>query len=140
MRLLTALCLNVLLYAGAYAVPQKYVASITQEFEQEPVVIVLENTLGNVQWVRNNRGDYRGTLAGAFPQGRVIAFVGRPSAYNVGFYSLNRFSNDVIQLNTSSLWWNGEELLIEPVDSMLAETPITIEVYPQKIKGVTTTP
>ncbi len=110
----------------------EYVALVTQEFDGEPTVTVLHNTLGDITWFRNNVGDYRGTLTGAFPQGRVVAFVGRPSVYNVGFYALNRFSDDVIQLNTSGLTWNGEELLIEPVDTMLAETPITITVYPQK--------
>ena len=119
----------------AIAQPLKYVAVITQEFEQEPSVTVLENEIGRpIAWHRQGTGDYRGVLAGAFPQGRVVAFVGRSSAYVVGFYSLNRFSDDVVQLSTSGLWWNGEELLIEPTDTLLSETPVTITVYPKKTR------
>ena len=61
-----------------------YTALLTQSGEDDPVATVLENTLGNIVWSRQNIGQYIGTLAGAFvvnkvvcPQFPALAFEGK---------------------------------------------------------------
>lgn len=118
-----------------YAAPLKYVALITQNYEQEPTVNVLENDIGDIQWHRFVAGDYRGTLQGAFPQGRTVTYIGTKSALTSGFYSLNRISDNEMWLTTSTLTHSSTdpfELVLELTDTMLFETPITITVYPPK--------
>lgn len=51
-----------------------YVARITQTGIEAPEVFILENTIGDIIWTRNNIGDYSATLEGAFTVGRTILF------------------------------------------------------------------
>lgn len=130
----TALILG-LLGQSAASQALRYVALITQNYNQEPTVTVLENDIGDIQWHRFVAGDYRGTLQGAFPQGRTVTYIGTKSALASGFYSLNRISNDDLWLTTSTLTHSQTdpfELVLELTDTMLFETPITITVYPKK--------
>ena len=51
---------------------KKYVALLSQSGDNNPTVIVLENTLGGtITWARNNTGLYIGTLPGAFTQNKT---------------------------------------------------------------------
>lgn len=44
---------------------------ITQSGSADPVVTYCENTIGAITWTRNGAGDYTGTSAGLFPEGRT---------------------------------------------------------------------
>ena len=53
---------------GDVVVPyKKYVATISQTGTSDPIVTVLENTIGDIVWTRTLAGRYEGTLVGAFP-------------------------------------------------------------------------
>lgn len=45
-----------------------YTAVLTQDDTDDPVVKVLENTIGNIVWTRDSQGVYYGTLTGAFKE------------------------------------------------------------------------
>ncbi len=54
-----------------------YRALLTQSGGHAPTATVLENTLGGtVVWTYSNEGIYVGTLAGAFPEGKVSQWSG----------------------------------------------------------------
>ena len=53
---------------------KKYVALITQTGTNNPTVTVLENTIGDIVWTRDNVGQYLGTLTGVFTLDKVVCF------------------------------------------------------------------
>lgn len=100
-----------------------YRAVLTQSGTNAPVATVLENTLGGtVVWSYAGIGDYRATLASAFPAGKVWSF---PSGYAYTLYSsdpthaISRFSNDAMQLS-----------VLPQTDDSITNLPIEILVYP----------
>lgn len=100
---------------------KSYVALISQTGTAAPTVTVLENQLGGaIVWTRSNVGDYGGTLAGAFPINKTIAFMG-------GFNSstkealCGRLGDNAVAL-LSSL--SGSQS-----DGVLNETSLEIRVY-----------
>src|SRR5262245_16029301 len=63
---------------------KKYIALLSQSGGAAPTATVLENSLGgNVVWTRTGQGKYLGTLAGAFPNGKVHLLMG-DYPFNVG--------------------------------------------------------
>jgi hypothetical protein len=54
--------------AGSYKV---YTALLSQQSEEDPTAIILENTLGDIVWVRNYEGQYEGLLSGAFVENKT---------------------------------------------------------------------
>lgn len=104
-----------------------YVALISQDGDPTvPVATVLENTLGGaVVWTRVNPGDYVGTLAGAFPSGKVFsqpALCNSPGD-NAYFARVSRLSDDTVSLR------QGNPFSQELLDGM-TDVPIEIRVYP----------
>ena len=51
---------------------KKYVALLSQTGTNAPVATVLENTIGDIVWSRQELGVYFGTLANAFPSTKSI--------------------------------------------------------------------
>lgn len=105
----------------------EYVALLSQDGDPTvPVATVLKNTLGGtVVWTRVNSGDYVGTLAGAFPSGKVFSqpvLVSSP-ADNAYFARVLRLSDDTVSLRL------GNPLSQELLDGM-GDAPIEIRVYP----------
>lgn len=104
-----------------------YVALLTQSGINAPVATVPTggNTLGGtVVWTRNDIGDYRGTLAGAFPLGKTFPFIsaGTTETTEGQGYGLRRLSDNVIILNT------GAQGSLS--DDYLNSQPILILVFP----------
>lgn len=61
----------------AGARPYKVYTALVQKIgAQNPTVIVLENTIGNIVWTRYALGKDRATLTGAFTSGKTIVFLG----------------------------------------------------------------
>ena len=52
----------------------KYVANLNQTGTAAPTVQVLENTIGNIVWVRTGVGQYAASLNGAFPNNLKVWF------------------------------------------------------------------
>ncbi len=103
-----------------------YRALLTQTGTDAPVATVLENTLGGtVVWTYNNDGTYIGTLAGAFPEGKVSQWSGicGNGADSSKVYAVSRDGSDdeIIaysfasdSLTNSRLSGNYVEILVYP--------------------------
>jgi hypothetical protein len=101
-----------------------YTALMSQLGTSAPTATILENTLGNITWVRINAGVYRGLLGGTFLVDKLFIPCpsgGFDSAVNISggglSYKLVRLNDAFIELTTSA------------TDSVLNYTPIEIRVY-----------
>lgn len=91
-----------------------YSALISQYGNNNPTVIVLENSLGNITWTRSSIGLYNGEIDSVFIGGKtwVHSETGFISHVNYNFVRLKTYSvNDT------------------PSDGELFNTPIEIRVY-----------
>jgi len=82
-----------------------YTALLLQTGTSAPTAVVLENTIGNIVWSYNNVGDYRATLANAFPSNKTTITVnnatfplelvkgGRINSNTLVVYTTNRFGD-----------------------------------------------
>jgi hypothetical protein len=102
-----------------------YKALLTQTGTDAPVATILENTLGNVVWTRDNVGSYKATLTGGFTINKTGISIGSNFNFNV-------LDNSLMQ--TNSLTVNDFNLttynyLSQAFDEILLNTLVTIEVY-----------
>lgn len=114
--------------------PKVYKALLTQAGTDAPVATVLENTLGGeVVWTRNDVGDYRGTLANAFPNNKTTLGNGYEGAGTLvqvdiargNWVFLNRHEDgDFLQLR------NHTDINKTDNQDNINSVPILIEVYP----------
>jgi len=99
-----------------------YTALVTQTGTSAPTATVLGmNDIGAIVWTRVAAGNYKGTLAGAFPANKVFAF-GGVTVSSAATISLLRNTDDEILLlvrNDSGT----------SVDAALTNSPIEIRVY-----------
>lgn len=100
---------------------KSYVALISQTGTAAPTVTILENTIGDIVWTRFALGDYRGTLTGAFPSGKVVCFSNQIDMPTMTL--IQRKNDDVISINT------GTPGTTTIADSILNNTSIEIRVY-----------
>jgi len=106
---------------------KKYRFLLAQVLALDPVVTILENTLGPVVLTRVSNGYYRATLAGAFPKGKV-AHIAEADAYtNPGeLLTSGRESDDVMCLK--NIFVDGGTP--QDIDNLLAEAYVEFRVYP----------
>ncbi len=98
-----------------------YTALITQTGTDDPTVVILENTIGNIVWTRSNPGAYQGYLIGAFTADKTYLTAGPfPYLFNTSV-TFQRGNDDVINLLNQT---NNIQ-----TDGILANTPIEIRVY-----------
>lgn len=100
---------------------ERWDALVTQTGTDAPTFTINSNTLGGtISWAYTGVGIYRGTLAGAFPVGKVEVFWGQNSSFFVGW---RRLSDNIIEIscydNTAA---NANDLFVK--------TGIEIRVYP----------
>lgn len=98
-----------------------YTALLTQKKNNPPTAIILENTIGDIVWTRNSKGEYVGTLNGAFTTNKVICFAGVNNG-KLSSVQLIPTSVNEINLKTINLYSNFE-------DDLLSNTSIEIRVY-----------
>jgi hypothetical protein len=114
---------NVTLGAATY---QSYVAILTQNTTNAPTAVVLNssdsNYLGAIVWARDAGGSYSGTLANAFPSGKVVILAAEGGTN--GLLKIYRSTNSTIQIDQISL--DGTESFIDT----FVEQGIEIRVYP----------
>lgn len=106
---------------------KKYVALLAQTFTGDPQSTVLENTLGEIVWTRNDVGSYIGTLTGAFTNLKTVIFMQVNSTLGATYgikYVASRGTNDTIYLLTQL-----EDSTSTSADDLLTNTPIEIRVY-----------
>jgi hypothetical protein len=100
---------------------KKYVATVKQTGTSNPVVTVLENTIGTIVWTRDGVGQYIGTLSTAFPTDtKTFTLVGKS---NQNFFDLFRLNNDEVALLSADTTNTLD-------DELLQDTAIEIRVYP----------
>lgn len=104
---------------------KRYVASLTQAGTDDPVAMVLENTLdGEVVWTRQGPGLYKGTLVDAFPDAKTIIFFNRSSDLDRDAV-INSSLETLTDSSVSVVTWNGAAL----ADGILQVSSIEIRVY-----------
>lgn len=96
-----------------------YTASITHNGTSAPNVTVLENTIGNIVWTRQNPGHYRATLAGTFLANKTWKIT-HPETINV-VASFVRVDNDYMELYTA---------VDGTLEDTVSELSIEIRIYP----------
>ncbi|HEX8721690.1 MAG TPA: hypothetical protein VF736_13730 [Pyrinomonadaceae bacterium] len=107
-----------------------YAALLTQDSNNAPVASVVSNSIGGeVIWTREAQGNYFGTLAGGFPAGKTLCFIGtseEPMFYN----GIRRGGGDVVQIQTWILNTDdpGAIQWVE-VDNRLQETQVFILIF-----------
>ena len=113
---------------NALVVPKKYVALLSQSGTSAPVATVLENSLGGtVVWSRAGEGEYKATLAGAFPAGKTVLLAQPGGDYNLidagfinYFYWLSANELEIVVRNNEAANSDGE----------LKSAAVEIRVYP----------
>jgi hypothetical protein len=104
-----------------------YKALLTQSGTQDPVAIVLENTLGDIRWVYNDIGVYYGQLSGAFTYEKTTSCGGVCNLYNsfyACFFEVQRDDLDTLLMYTTNSANSGSFS-----NDMLNNTLIEIKVY-----------
>ena len=108
-----------------------YRALLTQTGTNAPVPTILENTIGNIVWSRNNYGVYLGTLSGAFTESKTFintrSIVDTPDG-GIQFLIGSWESVNTVLLTTWANYFDGDPTT--PSDGALYLTPIEILVYP----------
>jgi hypothetical protein len=102
---------------------KKYIANVTQTGILDPVVTVLENTIGDIVWTRIGIGFYLGTLVGAFPvQTKTYCIINQTGGtYGIAYFDNNGTDEVVIRYYD----FTGSAL-----DGALNNNTIEIRVYP----------
>jgi len=109
---------------------KRYIAILNQTGQNAPVATVLENSLGgNVVWTRAQAGQYLGTLSGAFPTDKTVAFHGDGQGGEAATHTaleLPANSPDYVLLTTSDV---TSDEATTPADGLLVRTGVSIFVY-----------
>lgn len=104
-----------------------YTALLSQTGTDAPVVTVLENTIGNIVWTRNNVGQYDGTLIGTFISGKTALFIQKNVSLTKTLLSPSDLWVLYTDVNTISIYTSDGSQLI---DDVLNNTSLEIRVYP----------
>lgn len=109
---------------------KRYISNLTQSSTSAPVATELENDLGaTVVFARTSAGLYTATLVGAFTSAKTIVTFGTPIAVNsMGTIQVVLTSANVITFTT--LDYKTSDDTSVPLDGMLTNTVIIIEVFP----------
>lgn len=119
-----------------------YKVLMSQVGTENPTIVALKNSLGNIVWTRTGVGQYLGTLDGAFtaPKKPYIegfsngengtSFIYRPivsAGVITGYYTVFIESNDAIRIKLMDPSGAAREF-----STLLSSTsiPLSIEVYP----------
>ena len=100
-----------------------YTGLISQTGTNNPTVVVMENTIGNIVWTRNANGQYQGYLPGEFLAAKTFLLTSGDYAINPTNQARQFFrsSDDYVSILTQI---NG---II--ADGLLDNTPIEIRIY-----------
>ena len=100
-----------------------YTALLTQEDENDPTAIVLENTTGlTISFLRDSPGIYVCTISDAFPNTKIVVFLSPNDENNYGFAWWVTNSPDQLLVKTKNTSMVNS-------DNILAYTSIEIRVY-----------
>jgi hypothetical protein len=101
---------------------KKYIATITQTGILDPVVTILENTIGNISWIRTSAGNYEGILTNAFPSAdKTYLMVNQVNTSGICYLTY---------ASTSQLYLQWYNFSLAQTDNVLMNNTIEIRVYP----------
>lgn len=96
--------------------------TLVQSGASAPVATVFINTLGGtIVWSWSSTGDYRGTLAGAFPAGKTFLLIAQTSQNT--YIRLSRVDANEIEITAQ----DGTFTL---ADNLLNDNAVEIAIYP----------
>lgn len=100
-----------------------YAALLTQSLTNAPVEQILFNNVGQINWSYLGVGIYRGSLDGAFPEGKVSIICGNNglAILNAGVVSASSPNEIFLETFTTAT--------DEHADNLLFNTPIEIKIY-----------
>lgn len=102
---------------------KKYIATISQTGLLDPVVTVLENTIGDIVWIRTSAGNYEGVLTGAFPSAdKTYLNISQTNSAQGVYY--------ITWGSTSQIFVQWYDFGYVQVDSTLLQNTIEIRIYP----------
>lgn len=104
-----------------------YRALMTQAGGDDPVVEVLENTLGqNINWVRSAQGTYTGTFNNYLPEEKTFLMINNVSKIDntISFYRNGTYNIEIVTGEFNPLVPNFSEQ-----DSILDRTAVEVIVY-----------
>lgn len=102
---------------------KKYIATITQVGLADPVVTILENTIGDIVWTRLGVGYYEGYLLNGFPNiDKTYLMISQVNNAQGVYY--------ITYGSTSQIFINWYDFTYVPLDSTLQYNTIEIRVYP----------
>lgn len=99
-----------------------YTALLTQTGTNDPVLTILDNTIGNIVWQRTGVGLFIGTLPGAFQSGKTFPTISNSTSPSYQY----SFGQDSYPDSVGIITARNEVA----EDGLLYETPIEIRVYP----------
>lgn len=105
--------------SGSQSSYKVYTALLTQIETDAPVATVLENTIGNIYWIRQTTGGYQGILLNAFIPGKSWA-VATGDAIAGDFVQIGFNDENTVQI------WNYD--LCSGTCSLIDGTAIYIEI------------
>ena len=101
-----------------------YTALISQSGTDDPTIIVLENTIGAIEWTRVGVGQYVGTLSSAFISNNTYVMLLNSSSIGEGYlYSADNSDVDTVFVQTYNINTTSNE------DSLMNNVSIEIRVY-----------
>jgi hypothetical protein len=104
-----------------------YRALLTQTSGNDPVVTVLENTLGEtITWLRDNAGIYSANSSGIFLQNKTFITINK-SNYSGRQFSFYRTDNDRLEVVTE--YFDSSTSTFVQDDDILINTSVEIIVY-----------
>lgn len=113
-----------------------YACFMTQTSTAAPEAIILENTIGDIVWTRQNTGEYIGTLAGGFVgTNKVVVIFGSHGILQ--YYAGWKLSDDIIKIQSYTFILDGTapaalsgSVNALNIDNALGYTFVEIRVYP----------
>jgi hypothetical protein len=104
-----------------------YRALLTQTGGSDPVVTVLENTLGEtITWLRDNAGIYSANSSGIFLQNKTFLTINK-SNYSGRQFSFYRTDNDKLEVVTE--YFDSSTPTFVQDDDILINTSVEIIIY-----------
>ena len=101
---------------------KKYIATITQTGTLDPVVTILENTIGNIYWIRTSAGNYECILTNAFPSAdKTYLMVNQVNTSGICYLTY---------AGTSQIYLQWYDFSLAQLDNGLLYNTIEIRVYP----------
>lgn len=96
----------------AATLPYKvYTAFLNQTGTNDPLVTILENTIGDIEWTRNDLGEYSGILLGAFVNGKTILQLGITNANESDAWINPNTQIYIIDVNEIKISSDGDDQL-----------------------------